>query len=145
MAIFYSDLRTNTVANPPVKNQVNKHGGRVRYLQAVYTAPATGTPQIADTIEWATLPKSARLASGSKLFWSTGTAASTINLGDAASPARYMAATAITTAGSGSAEAHLANGGVFETTGEGQVISTVAGAAIAANQVITAHLYYTLD
>lgn len=146
MATFYSDVRTNDNASPTVKNKTNRYGGRVRALVATYTAPATGMPAIGDVIEWGTLPVFARVLGGaSKLYWSAGTASSTLNVGDSTTAARYLADTAISSAGNATVEAANANGGTFEVTTAGAIQSVVAGAGIAASQVITLQLLYVVD
>lgn len=153
MANFNADLQTNAVATPPVRNKVNRQHGRMRWFEATYTAPATGMPTIADTITWGSLPVGARtLGHLAQLNWSTGTASSTLNVGDAASAARHLAATAITTAGVATPQAANASGAQFETsdgssaaTNNCTLISTIAGAGLAANQVITLRMPYVLD
>lgn len=154
MANVNADNKTNSVATPPVKNKVNKAHGRIRYFEATYTAPATGMPAVADTITWGDLPIGARVVGHlSQLRWGTGTASSTLNLGDAASAARHLAATAITTAGSAVPEAASAAGVAgFETsdsstaaTNNCTLISTIAGAGLAANQALTLRIAYVLD
>ena len=84
--------------------------------------------------------------------WTPGTAASTANLGDAASAARHLAATAINAAGSAVPEAQSASGAQFEVTdaseaatNNSRLISTVAGAAIPIGQVLTLKVAYVTD
>lgn len=153
MANFNADNAAAKASTPPTRVKVNKQHGRVRWFESTYTAPASGTPQIADTITWGDLPVGARVIGPlSSLNVSAGTASSTINVGDAASAARHLAATAITSAGN-TALANPANGAAsFETsdasetaTNNCRLISTVAGAAIAANQVLTLRVAYVLD
>lgn len=154
MANFNADNATNQAAVPPVKVKVNKQHGRVRFFESTYTAPATGMPAIADTITWGSLPVGARVIGHlSQLRWGTGTASSTLNVGDAASAARHLAATAITTAGSAVPEAASAAGvASFETTDNSdlatnncKLISTIAGAGLAANQALTLRMAYVMD
>lgn len=154
MPNFNATLRTNTAATPPVRNKVNAQHGRLRYFESTYTAPATGMPTIADTITWGDLPVGARIVGHlSQMRWGAGTASSTLNLGDAASAARHVAATAITAAGSVVPEAASVNGAAgFETTDNSELatnncrlISTIAGAGLAANQVITLRVAYVCD
>jgi hypothetical protein len=124
MATFYADVQT-TVNGPafgqPVATRLraNKLGGRVRYAEFTYVAPASGTaPAIGDKIVWGKLPLGARLVGHlSKLYWDTGTASCTLNLGDNIVPARHLAATAITTTGNAVPEVSaLANSGTGNTT-----------------------------
>ena len=119
--------------------------GKVRYMMSTYTVGA-GTLLVGDTINWGTLPKKARLLGHmTKIYWSTGAASSTLNLGDSASAARYLAATSVTTAGGAICEAANASGATFATAAATDLVSTVAGAALPANQVITLHVAYVQD
>jgi hypothetical protein len=153
MPNFTADLATNLVAVPQVKNKSTKQSGRIRFFESTYTAPASGAPIIADTIEWGRLPVGARIIPHlSRFDWSTGTASCTINLGDSASAARHLAATAITTAGTVALTTPASGAASFETsdasntaTDNTKLVSTVAGAAIAVNQVITLRLAYVQD
>jgi hypothetical protein len=153
MANFNADNAAAVAAVPQTRVKANKQHGRVRWFESTYTAPAAGTPQIGDTITWGKLPVGARVIGPlSSLNYSAGTAASTINVGDAASAARHLAATAINAAGN-TALANPANGAAsFETsdasgtaTDNCSLVSTVAGAPIAANQVITLRVAYSVD
>lgn len=152
MPNFNADVRTNEAAVPPVRNKANKQHGRVRVFEARYTVPAAGLA-IADTITWGSLPVGARtLGNMGKLYFSAGTAASTLNLGDAASAARHLAATAINAAGSAVPEAANAAGAEFETsdgtsaaTNNCTLISTVAGAGMPAGQVVLLRMPYVMD
>jgi len=153
MANFQADIAANLAANPQARNKANKQGGRLRYFEATYTAPASGTPQIADTIEWGRLPVGARIIPHlSRIDWSAGTSSSTLNLGDSASAARHLAATAITTAGNAALTTPANGAASFETsdasntaTDNTKLVSTVAGAQVAANQVITLRVAYVQD
>lgn len=153
MANFNADLAAAKASAPPTRVKVNKQHGRVRWFESTYTAPGSGTPQIADTITWGDLPVGARVIGPlSSLNYSAGTASSTLNVGDAASAARHLGATSVASAGN-TALANPSNGAAsFETsdssdaaTNNCRLVSTVAGAAIAANQVITLRVAYVLD
>lgn len=153
MAIFYADVAAGSVATPPTKTKANKKDGRVRWMESTYTAPATGTPQIGDVITWGTLPPGARIIGPlSSLNCAAGTASSTLNVGDAASAARHLAATSVAAAAN-TALANPANGAAsFETSDNSKsatdnctIQSVVAGAAIAANQVITLRMAFVTD
>lgn len=107
MTLFYADVPT--IVNGPAYGQplvtrlkANKLNGRIRLFESFYYAPASGVaPAIADKIIWGKLPLRSRIINTlSVLRFSTGTAACTLNLGDNIVPARYLAATAVTTAGS---------------------------------------------
>lgn len=130
---------------PTNKPDVTEFGSRVRYFTSTITVAAGSA--IADTITWATLPVGARfLGNMSKLYWATGAASSTLNLGDAGSAARYLAATAVTTAGGAIPEAANASGATFKITSATQtLVSTVAGAGLQTGQVITLQGAYVID
>ena len=148
-----ADLRANLVATPPVRSKVNRLNGRIRHFEATITIPAIGMPIIGETITWGDLPKGARvLGHLSKLYFSAGGAGQTLNLGDAASPARHLAATSVAAAGSAVPEAVSANGAQFETsddstaaTNNTTLISTVAGATLTAGAVYTLKVAYVTD
>lgn len=118
--------------------------GKLRYMFSTITVPA-GTA-IADVIQWGKLPKGSRLIGHlSKLYFAAGAASSTLNLGDATTPARYLAATSVATAGSAVPEAAAASGAGFVNTGDTMLQSVVAGAGLQAGQVITLHAAYVQD
>ena len=152
MTNYNADLKTNTASTPQVKNKVNKLQGRVRIFEARYTVP-TGGLSIGDTITWGDLPVGARtLGHMGKLYFSAGTASATLNVGDAASAARHLAATSIASAGSAVPEAANASGAEFETsdassaaTNNCTLISTLAGAGMPAGQVVMLRMPYVLD
>jgi len=164
MATYYS--AEQTVANgpaygnaPATRNKANKQGGRLRLMEATYTVPVGGLA-IGDKIVWGKLPTKARLLGYlSRLRWSAGAASSTLNLGDNVSAARHLAATSVTSAGSATPDAAEVNGGSYETSDDSNsvansfastvddstLISTVAGAALPAAQVITLRAVYVQD
>lgn len=153
MANFQADLAANLAATPQIRNKANKQGGRIRWFESTYTAPASGTPQVGDTIEFGSLPLGARVVAPlSSLNYSAGTASSTLAIGDQVTPARHLAATAINAAGN-TALTNPANGAAsFETSDNSntssnncKLLGTVAGAAVAANQVITLRVAYVQD
>jgi hypothetical protein len=153
MANGNADLQAAIVATPPARVKANRHGGRIRIFEATYTVPAAGGPGIGEKILWGSLPVGARtLGQMGKLYFSAGAASSTLNLGDAASAARHLAATAVTSAGSAVPEAANAAGAQFETsvgdlsaTDNCQLVSTVAGAGLQAGQVITLRMPFAVD
>lgn len=156
MANFFADVQT--IVNGPAFGQPvatrlrpNKLGGRVRFAEFTYVAPSSGAaPAIGDKIYWGKLPLGARFVGHlSKMYWDTGTAASTLNLGDNVVPARHLAATSITATGSAVPEAAaLINTGTGNTTngstqvtglvslGAFQVGFKIAGAGITAGATI---------
>src|SRR3546814_1333259 len=100
MANFNADNAAALASTPPTRVKVNKQHGRIRYFESTFDAAVQGAPAVADTITWGSLPVGARFVGHlSQLNWSTGTASSTLTLGDAADADRHLAATAITTAG----------------------------------------------
>lgn len=130
MATFYADLQT--VINGPAFGQplqtrvkVNKLQGRLRHFESTFVAPLSGTaPAIADKIVWGKLPLGSRIVGhNSKMYWNTGTASSTLNLGDNVVPARHLAATSVAATGSAVPEASaLLNSGIGDiTTNSNQV------------------------
>lgn len=153
MPNFNADNAANMAATPPARIKANKQHGRLRIFEATFVNPASGGAAIADTITWGTLPVGARvLGHLAQLNWSTGAASCTLNLGDAASAARHLAATAVTTAGVAVPQAQSASGASFETSdGSGSATdnctlkSTVAGANVAAGQVITLRVPFVMD
>lgn len=136
MANFYS--AEQTIINGPAYGQpvatrvkVNKLGGRLRFAEFLFVAPSAGTaPAIADKIIWGKLPVGAKFVNHlSKMYWNTGTASCTLNLGDSVVPARHLAATAVTTTGSVVPEvSSLINAGVGDiTTGSNQITNLKSG------------------
>ncbi len=99
--------------NPQTRVHSNRVNGRVRIFHSLFRAPAAGTaPAIADRIIWGKVPLGARILGHlGRLDFSAGTAACTINVGDQFVPARHLAATAITAAGSA-----VPSAAVFTTT-----------------------------
>lgn len=146
MATYYA-VPAQKLGEGYAKDRANSNvtSGNVRVDVVKYTVPA-GTLAIADKIVWRNaLPKGARVLPQTKVYFAAGTASSTINLGDGASAARYLAATSVASAGSATAEAAAASGATYEVgtaANDEQIVSTVAGAVLAAGQVITLHLYW---
>jgi hypothetical protein len=135
MTTFYADIPT--IVNGPAFGQplanrlrANKLNGRIRHFEATYIAPAAGTaPAIGDKIYWGKLPLGARIIGHlSRLYWDTGTASCTMNLGDNVVAARHLAATAVTTTGSATPEVSaLVNTGTGTTViGSNQVTALVS-------------------
>lgn len=153
MANLNADNAANMAATPPTRIKANKQHGRLRIFEATATVPATGGPGIGEKITWGKLPKGARvLGNMGLLSFSAGAATSTLNLGDAASDARHLAATSVAAAGTAVPQAQSAAGASFETSDDSggatdncTLVSTVAGAALGAGQVITLRVPFTLD
>jgi hypothetical protein len=144
---------------PATRVKANKQGGRIRIFEAQYVVPAV-PPGIGDKIVWGKLPVRSRVIGHlGQLNFGAGNAASTLNLGDNVSAARHLAATAVNAAGVAVPQAQSANGASFETsddtanvgntfvsaTDDCTLISTVAGAALLAGQVITLRMPYVCD
>lgn len=128
----------------------NQAGGEMFPLFSTLTNPAAGGVVIGENISWGFLPLGARVLLG-YLTCSAGTASSTLNLGDRASPARYLAATSVASATNIaiSPPASASNGaaGFVVTvsapglaTDHTEILSVCAGANIAANQTFTLFL-----
>ncbi|MBM5460284.1 hypothetical protein H8F21_22220 [Pseudomonas sp. P66] len=145
MANGNGSLAAARTAYPQTLTKPNLQGGDVQVFISTYTVPASGGPGIGEYISWGFLPFGARLMPTTKLYFAAGAASSTLNLGDPVTPARYLAATAVTSAGNAAAEAVFANGGLFDVavvkpgdaTDQSELRSVVAGAALQAGQVIT--------
>lgn len=157
MATFLSTEQTAVDSGTRIK--ANKQGGRIRIFEATQTVPVGGIA-IGDKLIWGKLPVRARvLGYLSRLRWSAGAASSTLNLGDNVTAARHLAATAVTTAGSATPDVADTGGASFETSNDSAnaangyvsatddctLISTVAGAALQAAQVITLRVAYVCD
>lgn len=144
MATVQASLAAARSALPQQNTKLNLQGGDLQCFVSSYTVPAGGQA-IGDVISWGYLPFGSRLMPGAKLYFAGGAASSTLNLGDPVSPARYLAATSVASAGSATAEAQFASGGLFEVsvakpgdaTDLSELRSVVAGAALQAGQVIT--------
>ncbi|MGH8387639.1 MAG: hypothetical protein ACRESJ_19485 [Pseudomonas sp.] len=149
MATVLASLAAARVAYPQTLVKPNLQGADIQTFISTYTVPAGGQP-IADVISWGYLPLGARLMPGTKFYFAAGTASSTLNLGDAVAPARYMAATSVAAAGSAVADAQFANGALAEVTvvkpgdatDTSELRSVVAGATLLAGQVITLVAHY---
>lgn len=133
MPDFFADIQAGingpSFGQPYVNRaRANKLGGRIRFAEFLFKAPTSGAaPAIADRIIWGKLPTNSKFIGNlSLLQWSTGTASCTLNLGDSIVPARHLAATAITTAGSASPLAsNFSNVGVGDITIDSNVIANV--------------------
>lgn len=165
MANFYSTEQSvfNSTASgnaPATRVKANKWGARLRLFESTYTVPAAAGPGIGDKIVWGKLPVKARVIGHlSSMSFAAGAVGSTLNLGDNVSAARHLAATAVNAAGSAVPNAQSASGASFETsddsanfangfvsaTDDCALISTVAGAALGAGQVITLRMVYACD
>ena len=142
MANYNASVRASALGAAKDKLNASSAHAVVKYIMSTYTVPA-GTLAIADTITWCQIPKGARVIGNmSKIYFSAGTASSTINLGDSGSAARFLAATSVASAGSAVPEAANASGANHIYTADTNLVSTVAGAVLAAGQVITLHLAY---
>lgn len=120
--------------------------GKIRYFMSTITVPVGGAA-IGDVIRWFDLPSGARLIGYQTILGcATGTASSTLNVGDSTTPARYLAASSVATAAEFTCRAAETNGATgFVTTAKTTVQSVVAGAALLAGQVITLKGAYVQD
>jgi len=144
MATFTASVAAVSAGAANAKPNATLSQGKVRMMISTITVAAGSA--IADVIQWGTLPNGARvLGNMSKLYYAAGAASSTLNLGDATTPARYLAATAVNAAGSAIAEAANASGALFANSADTVIQSVVAGAGLQTGQVITLHLAYITD
>ena len=135
MANFTADLQAiidGPAFGQPLVNRskVNRQNGRIRYFNAVFRAPASGAaPAIADKIIWGKLPVGARILGHlSRLDFNTGTASSTLNLGDQFVPARHLVATSVTATGSATPSAAVfTNTSTADVTINSTTLSNVKG------------------
>ena len=153
MATVYSAQRTNTRANPTVKNKANELGGRVRIAHGTYEASALASGNV---IEMFVLPSGARLIEGSlahdalgaSTTLSVGYAAHTSSAGAAvaASAAAYKAAAASTSAQKVDILATLAlgSGSVTDTDANGVIVTATMGGA-AGTGTIEVTIMYAVD
>lgn len=101
MANFNAAWVTRVIATPQQKSRPDQTHGRIRIFESLYVAPASGAPAVADKIIWGALPLGAVMRPHlARLDFNTGTATSTINLGDSCVAAKHMAATSIAATGS---------------------------------------------
>jgi hypothetical protein len=142
MASFNASVAASYDAAASARLNSNAVGGKIMYMVSTYTVPA-GTLAIADKIIWGKIPKGSRVVGHlSKLYFAAGTASSTVNVGDSTTPARFLAATSVASAGSAVTEAANASGATHVYTADTDIQSVVAGAVLAAGQVLTLHLAY---
>ena len=149
----FSVQRTNTRANPTVKNKANEMGGRVRIAHGTYTAASLASGQV---IEMLVLPDHARIitgfltnaALGSSTTLSVGFGAHNNAAGTvvAASAAAYLAATSTSSAAKTAILATLALGSGFEidANANGQPVTVTVGGA-AATGAIELTILYAVD
>ena len=146
-----ASLAAARAATPPNLVAGNQLGGELR----VFFATATNVNTVVgEFISWGFLPLGARVLFG-YLTCSAGTAASTLNLGDPASPARYLAASAVNAAANiainppvTNALGVLANNFAVSVAAPGlatdhtELRSVVAGANLAVGQTFVLCLFY---
>lgn len=153
MATVYSAQRTNTRANPTVKNKANELGGRIRVAHGTYEASSLAS---GDVIEMFVLPSGARLitgwlandALGASTTVSVGYAAHTSSAGAAvsASAAAYLAATSTSSAAKTAILATLAlgSGSVVNANENGMTVTATMGGA-AGTGTIEVTILYVVD
>jgi hypothetical protein len=153
MATVYSAQRTNTRANPTVKNQANELGGRVRIAHGTYEASSLAS---GDVIEMFVLPDGARLISGFLANDALGSS-TTLSVGYGAhnnaagtvvalSAAAYLAATSTASAAKTTILATLAlgSGTEVDANANGFPVTVTLGGATA-NGTIELTVMYALD
>lgn len=153
MATVYSAQRTNTRANPTVKNKANELGGRIRVAHGTYEASSLAS---GDVIELFVLPNGARLvtgwlandALGASTTVSVGYAAHTNSAGTAVSAAAagYLAATSTSSAAKTAILATLAlgSGSVVDANANGMTVTATMGGA-AGTGTIEVTILYVVD
>lgn len=153
MATVYSVQRTNSRANPVVKNKPNEMSGRVRVAHGVYEASSLAS---GDVIEMFLLPDGARLLEGSLAHDALGSS-TTLSVGYgahnnaagtavSASAAAYKAAAASTSAQKIDIMATLAlgSGTEIDADADGQPLTVTMGGA-AGTGTIEVTVKYVLD
>ncbi len=153
MATVYSVQRTNSRANPVVKNKPNEMSGRVRVAHGVYEANSLAS---GDVIEMFLLPDGARLLEGSLAHDALG-GSTTLSVGYgahnnaagtavSASAAAYKAAAASTGAQKVDIMATLAlgSGTEIDADADGQPLTVTMGGA-AGTGTIEVTVKYVLD
>lgn len=103
MTAYNSDQIANQVAVPPVLNETNVVGGRVRIYGWTYTVPA-GDLTALDTINLVDLPAGARILGGRMSWGAMGTSCTAL-IGITGDTDRYKGSTDVSSAG----EADIAN------------------------------------
>lgn len=155
MANQNASLASFAAASPQQLARMNQQGGELNVFFATVTNPAAGGVAIAEWISWGFLPLGARVLFGF-LTCSAGTASSTLNLGDPATPARYLAASSVASATNIAINppATMANGAAgFDVSvvtpgvagDHSELRSVCAGAALGANQTLTLVLFYVTN
>jgi len=155
MAIQNASLAAFAAASPQQLPRMNQQGGELNVFFATVTNPPAGGVAVAEWISWGFLPLGARVLFGF-LTCSAGAASSTLNLGDPATPARYLAASSVAAAANIAINppATMANGAAgFDvavvTPGvagdQSELRSVCAGAALGANQTLTLVLFYVTN
>lgn len=154
MANQNASLSAALAATPQTLTKGNQQGGELRVFHSTYTNPSSGGVVIGQRVSWGWLPRGARIVGGI-LSCSAGTASSTLNLGDAATPARYLAATSVASATTITVVPlpNAVGGAGFEidvvapgaATDQSEIRSVCAGANLAANQTFNLTLYYVTN
>jgi hypothetical protein len=155
MANQNASLAAARAALPQSLVRGNQQDSELRIFFSTFTNPGTGGVAVGEYISWGFLPMGARVVGGF-LTCSAGTASSTLNLGDPASAARYLAASSVASAANVAINppATFANGAAgFEVsvvapglaTDHSELRSTCAGAVIATGQTLTLYLLYATN
>lgn len=161
MANFFSNQITGFNTTPPTKLKVNSFGGRMRYAFGDFTNPAASGAGIGDIIYFLRMPRGSRVVAPlSRINISAGTASCTVTSGDNVLPARYLPATSITAAAQFAWYSSETSGripyeitddsrdgatGLPSATNDSDLRLTVAGAVVAASQVIGMHVTFVQD
>ncbi|MCC6196790.1 MAG: hypothetical protein IT518_20240 [Burkholderiales bacterium] len=155
MASQNASIAAARAAIPQSLVRGNQQDGELRVFFSTVTNPASGGVAVGEYISWGHLPLGARVVGGF-LTCSAGASSSTLNLGDAVTPARYLAASAVNAAANVAINppATFASGAAgFEVsvvapglaTDHSEIRSVCAGANLGANQTLTLYLLYVCN
>ncbi len=145
MGDVYSTGYNNDNATPPVNHPPTEGGGRIRIYKDSYLQGAVDGV-IGDVIHMKKLPGGAKVLPGGKLFFGTGNAGETLQVGVTGTNDKLLGATAAAVAGSALLEAAHAAGLDYDVPAGGiEVIVTNATAAIKAAQRVTVWIPYVID
>jgi hypothetical protein len=129
----------STIADSPTPSTLldpGKWGGRVRAQHDVYET--SSTPQ-GDTIQIATVPKGALVMPQSSIAFDALGSNTALSVGTVASPAKYIASTATTSAGQ--LFFNLVDGSGDQMTADTDIIITVSGSGAATGTIRSCVMY----
>ncbi len=100
MATYYSDVLTNRDANPPVMNEFNRVGGRLKMAYSTYTMGSSAATEVGtDIVHMSPLPKGSIVWPHLSYIWWTDCGGTiTVDVGTDADRDRYCSDLAMGTA-----------------------------------------------